>query len=202
MTANTNPQADQMTDLDMVKEFQDNFQKFETFVSRRFDEISMEINATSQQIDMNDDSVSRRLGELLEVLGAISYAGNGDTPANAGIELEAVIRVTEEAANKILDNADGIAEKIEDDAIWEDKEKRGKALESISTRVHEILMACSFQDITGQRIRTTLDNLKGVEDRLNQTLNKLGIEATVPTKEEDLPITHGTSQNAIDELFD
>jgi hypothetical protein len=32
----------------------------ESFIRRRFDEISMEINATSQQIDMNEDGIRPR----------------------------------------------------------------------------------------------------------------------------------------------
>lgn len=191
-----------MSETESVEELKQKLELFETFVSRRFDEISMEINATSQQIDMNDESVTKRFSELLEILGAISYHGSGDTPANTGVELEAVIRVTEEAANNILDNADNIANVIETPELWSEEESRNKALEEISNRVQEILMACSFQDLTGQRIRTTLENLKSVETRLSNTLNKLGIEAPIAVAEKDMHITHNKSQNEIDALFD
>ena len=63
----------------------------ETFIKRRFDEISMEINATSQQIDMTEDGMAKRFGEILGVMNSISYSRDGTTPANTGVELEAVI---------------------------------------------------------------------------------------------------------------
>lgn len=202
MSAETEKKVINMPDIDTLEELKQKFDMFQTFVSRRFDEISMEINATSQQIDMNDESVSNRFSELLEILGAISYHGTGDTPANTGVELEAVIRVTEEAANKILDNADQVVITIEDTKIWEDKDSRSKALEKISNNIQEILMACAFQDLTGQRIRTTLENLKSVETRLSNTLSKLGIDAPMAVHEKDMHIEHNKSQDEIDALFD
>ncbi len=188
--------------LEAINQLQSQLSTFETFVKRRFDEISMEINATSQQIDMNEESYANRFTEILETLGAISYNGSGNTPANTGTELEAVIAVTEEAASKILDAADRIAERLDsEDEVWKDEERRNERLEKISADVQEILIACAFQDITGQRIRKTLDNLRTVETRLNTTLNKLGIDTTMPATEKELNIEHGNSQDAIDELF-
>ena len=72
-------------------------------MARRFDEISMEINATSQQIDMNEDGMGKRFSEILEILGAINYLGKGESAANTGVELQSVISDTENAANTILD---------------------------------------------------------------------------------------------------
>ena len=187
------------SDNDSIKE---QISTFETFVKRRFDEISMEINATSQQIDMNKDEYVKKFTDILEVMGAISYKGSGDTPANTGIELEAVIAVTEQAATKILDAADRIVERLdEDDEAWKNKETRDIRLEKISADVQEILIACAFQDITGQRIRKTLDNLRTVEERLSKTLNKIGIDTTVPVTDEELKIEHGNDQSSVDELF-
>ncbi len=188
--------------LEAINQLQSQLSTFETFVKRRFDEISMEINATSQQIDMNEESYASRFTEILETLGAISYNGSGNTPANTGTELEAVIAVTEEAAGKILDAADRIAERLDsEDEVWKDEKRRNERLEKISADVQEILIACAFQDITGQRIRKTLDNLQIVETRLNTTLNKLGINTSMPVTEKELNIEHGNSQDAIDELF-
>lgn len=179
----------------------------ETFIARRFDEISMEINATSQQIDMSEEGITGKFGEILGILHAISFSGGGKTAANAGVELDAVVQLAEDAANKILDASDRIMEKLDPvDAIWADGDTRKKALEDISSEIETIMMACSFQDITGQRIRKTLDNLKVIEDRLGNALEKMGIEVDTtppePTEEVSTDLREGVSQDDIDDMFD
>lgn len=87
----------------------------EQFIARRFDEISMEINATSQQVDMAEEGIIKRFAEILEILKAVSYAGDGSTAANAGVELDAVVEMTEQAANRILDAADHLTSRIEEE---------------------------------------------------------------------------------------
>ncbi len=174
----------------------------ETFIARRFDEISMEINATAQQADMAEDSIIQRFSEVLEVLGAINHSGDGNTAANTGVELEAIIEETENAANTILDASDRIADCVSDDAKWEDEQGRKEIRESISNDIQNILMACSFQDLTSQRIRNTLDNLSGIEDRLNTTFEKLGIEVKPDQAAVKEQVKEASSQDDIDSLFD
>ena len=99
-------------------------QAIEQFMARRFDEISMEINATSQQVDMAEEGIITRFSEILEILHAVSYSGDGKTPANAGVELDAVVDMTEEAANKILDAAGRINTKIHSEEDWDNKDAR------------------------------------------------------------------------------
>ncbi len=174
----------------------------EAFIARRFDEISMEINATAQQADMAEDSIIQRFSEVLEVLGAINHSGGGNTAANTGVELEAIIEETENAANTILDASDRIAGYVGDDAKWEDEEGRKEIRKNISNDIQNILMACSFQDLTSQRIRNTLDNLHGIEDRLNSTFEKLGIDVTPDKESIEKQVSAASSQDEIDSLFD
>lgn len=192
--------------INAIKQLSDRFETFETFTKRRFDEISMEVNATSQLMDMAEEGMSTRFGEVLDILGAISFHGDGNTAANTGVELDAIINITEKAANVILDAADRISTKLETPHFAENDAAR-EAAASISEDINEILMACTFQDLTGQRIRNTIDNLKTVEDRINSTLSSIGI---------DLPSTQAkdhviesveqakktNDQDAIDALFD
>lgn len=192
--------------LQAIKILSDRFDTFETFTKRRFDEISMEVNATSQLMGMAEEGMTNRFTEILDVLGAISFHGDGQTAANAGVELDAVISITEQAANRILDAADRIATKLEESNLV-DKIEDGEAAASIHEDINEILMACTFQDLTGQRIRNTIENLKTVEERLSRTLNRIGI--TVPEKEhqdhviETVEEAQQTNdQAAIDALFD
>jgi chemotaxis protein CheZ len=179
----------------------------ETFIKRRFDEISMEINATSQQIDMSEDGMAKRFGEILGVMNAISYQGDGTTPANTGVELEAVIAETSQAANTILDNCDRMNALLypEDPAALNDPATREKLLEELREGLQNIMLACSFQDIAGQRIRKTLDSINDIEDRITGALEGMGIgpesikAAAEATNKE--AIKSGNSQDDIDALF-
>jgi len=48
-------------------------ESIEQFIARRFDELSMEINAMSQQIDMNKDAATKRFNEIFELLKVIPH---------------------------------------------------------------------------------------------------------------------------------
>ncbi len=192
--------------LSAIKELSNRFDTFETFAKRRFYEISMEVNATSQLMDMAEEGISSRFSEILDLLGAISFHGDGQTAANAGVELDAVISITENAANRILDAADRIATKLEESNLIIDT-KTAQTAASISEDINEILMACTFQDLTGQRIRTTIENLKAVEDRLSSTLDRIGLSKshkdTAEHVKDKVEEAHKTNdQAAIDALFD
>ena len=174
----------------------------ETFIARRFDELSMEINASAMQADMAEEGIAKRFSEILEVIGAINYSGDGSTAANTGVELEAVINETEKAANSILDAADRIVEHISDNKDWSDAAIRDEMRTNIQNDIQEILMACTFQDLTGQRIRNTLDNLHNIEEKLNTTFEKLGIQAAPSETKLEEDTYKAVDQDGVDSLFD
>ncbi|PZO87988.1 MAG: hypothetical protein DI626_02800 [Micavibrio aeruginosavorus] len=188
-----------------VAQLRDQLSTLETFIRRRFDEISMEINATSQQIDMSEDGMAKRFGEILGVMNAISFQGDGTTPANTGVELEAVITETSKAANTILDCTDAMSALLypEDESVWENAESREQALNILRDRMQDIVLACSFQDIAGQRIRKTLENINEIETRINDALEGMGIgEETLRTAAASgESVQSGASQDEIDALF-
>lgn len=84
---------------------------------------------------------------------------NQDIP-QATDELDAVVIATEDAADKIMD----AAEQIELIAKNVDNEESKKLTEAI-TLIYE---ACSFQDITGQRILKVVQTLKHIEQKLEE----------------------------------
>ena len=176
-------------------------QAMEAFIARRFDEISMEINATSQQFDMAEDGITKRFADILEVLGAINFSGTGNTAANSGVELQAVIEDTEKAANRILDAADRITDTISDGEDWGDEKIREEAREKIKSDLQEIIMACTFQDLTGQRIRNTLDDLHSIETQLSSSIESLGIDVKVDQESMDKKLQEAANQDDIDALM-
>ena len=174
----------------------------ETYLARRFAELSMEINATSQQLDMAEEGIGRRFGEVLQTLGSISYSGDGSSPANAGVELDAVIETTEKAANTILDAAEKIVYTLGDGKIdWDNAPARQEALSDIGHNVQDILVACSFQDLTGQRIRKTLESIKNIEEDLVTTFGELGVDITRGKTDYEPKADAHASQDDIDALF-
>lgn len=197
---NTNAPTDDLARL--VKEMAD----LRTFVARRFDEISMEINATSQIVGMSEDTMVNRFSEVLGVLNGISYSGNASTPHNVGVELDAVVKTTEEAANTIIDCATVISALTQADINWQNADERDNLLGRIQDQVMAIIGACAFQDLAGQRIGRTLDNIRQAEDKLADTLKKLGMPIdTVPQHAiDDVKKTEAStaSQADIDALFD
>lgn len=172
----------------------------EQFIARRFDEISMEINATSQQVDMAEEGIIKRFSEILEILKAVSYSGDGTTAANAGVELDAVVEMTDQAANRILDAADRISGRLETEKEAASDEHK-QAFDEMSKDIEEIFMACSFQDITGQRIRNTLENLRVIEDRLGTALEKMGIHIEAEAEDHAAIKNKLSSQDDIDGFF-
>lgn len=127
----------------------------------------------------------------------------------AGRELDTVVEATETATCAIMEAAETImAADASDPAAY-------RAL--VEENMTIVFEACSFQDITGQRIRKVVRTLSWIEDRLGQLSDKLQIADTdEPTPEEETAeerrqrelILHGpqmtgegVSQDFVDDMF-
>ncbi len=83
-------------------------------------------------------------------------------------ELEAVVGATEKATEAIFE----AVEKIEELSEGMDPEVSAKVVEAV-TMVYE---ACSFQDVTGQRITKVVNALKHIEAKVEALLEAFGSE--------------------------
>jgi chemotaxis regulatin CheY-phosphate phosphatase CheZ len=106
----------------------------------------------------------------------------------AGKELDAIVRATEEATNTIMEAAEEImsADISEIDAYQQ----------TVNEAVMRIFEACSFQDITGQRISKVVETLTYIEQRakdLRALMDVTGIHhhAAVEEKSEDEKLLNG-----------
>lgn len=133
------------------------------FVDRRIAELSMEISASVQLADMTEEKLSRELAQVHEKIATL-VAAPAATTRNSGIELEAVVQATEAAANTILEAAEAIQDWISGSA------RDAASIQALAARVNEIFEACSFQDVTGQRIRRAIQHLQQVETMLERFL--------------------------------
>jgi chemotaxis protein CheZ len=87
--------------------------------------------------------------------------------ALASQELNEVVRHTEEATNKIMDETDAIQKLC---SVFTE----GDVAKAISGHALAILETCSFQDITGQRIKKVMRTLEEIEIRVGNLIKLFG----------------------------
>lgn len=139
------------------------FSELQRFVDRRIAELSAELHASVQLADMTEERISRELAQVQEKIAGLVAAPTSST-RNSGVELEAVVLATESAANTIMEAAEAIQD-------WILRGERDPdAIETLADKVNSIFEACSFQDVTGQRIRRAIQHLQQVESVLERFL--------------------------------
>jgi chemotaxis protein CheZ len=131
-------------------------------------------------------------------------------------QLDAIVAATEKATNTILEAAEAMCDAAEELRGTEDAEARGKLCDRITGESSEIMQACAFQDITGQRVSKIVSSMRFVEERVSVMAEIWGREEieelaeTLPTEEKtgDEALLHGPqlpdeaiSQDEIDKLF-
>ncbi|WP_316861505.1 protein phosphatase CheZ [uncultured Cohaesibacter sp.] len=100
---------------------------------------------------------------------------------DAGRELDAVVEATESATNVIMSSAEEImgADTSDSDAY--------QAL--VNDKIIEIFEACSFQDITGQRISKVVNALNAIDKRVSTFIERMKMQdvadAAIEETEED-----------------
>jgi chemotaxis protein CheZ len=163
------------------------------FIDRRIAELSAELHASSELADMTE---ARLMGQLAAVHDQIArlIAIPAASTRNSGVELEAVVQATEAAATTILEAAEAIQ-------AWIDGGSRDPdAIRSLASRVGAIFEACSFQDITGQRIRRAIQHLEQVEALLGRYLQPAH-GAPAPDTDRAPPPSPDLAQAEIDRLL-
>ncbi len=139
----------------------------------------------------------------------ISMARPGDIRSKdipiATDELDAVVQATAEATGSIMDACDEIQ-----NATAEIDEKHANAINDAVMKIYE---ACSFQDITGQRITKVVSTLQSIEQRVGHLISVLGDKISesgehVDEREGDEALLNGPqlpdqaiSQEEIDKLM-
>lgn len=141
-----------------------------------------------------------------EITATQSHHVSGTHVPTATDELDAVVGATETASATIMDCAEALQ------AIGENTDEATKtAIYSETTKIFE---ACSFQDITGQRISKVVKTLKDIEGAVDDLLNLFGDDDAKPkvelvdVRDEDEQLKNGpqlegkgVSQDDIDKLF-
>ncbi len=163
-----------------------------TFFDRRIAELSAEIHATVQMVDYSESNLSGQLARINDQI-ATMVAMPAAATRNSGIELEAVVQATEAAANTIMEAAEAISDWLHDGA------RDPESLEAVAARINTIFEACTFQDVTGQRIRRAIQHLQQVETMLDDLVPTDAPRAAPPSDAEN--VDPDLLQDEIDRLL-
>lgn len=132
----------------------------------------------------------------------------GNKIPDAGRELDAIVEATETATNSIMEAAE--------DIMGADPTDAEAYQDLVNTKMIGIFEACTFQDITGQRISKVVSTLNYIDERVTSFIEQLRIpedlDAVVEESDEERRkrelILHGpqhdgegVSQNDIDALL-
>jgi chemotaxis protein CheZ len=166
------------------------------FIDRRLKEISVEVNGATQLMDFSESALTEQLTRLHEQMTRLCGAPTEAT-RNSGVELEAVVQTTEAAANQIMEAAEAISETLASVV------PNSSVLAAINAKIDSIFEACSFQDLTGQRVRRAIDQLQTLDHMLTGLMGQAA-EAPPPLRAPPTVVSTGSDlgQDAVDALFD
>lgn len=168
----------------------------QTFFSTIDRTIYRELREIAGYIDnMRDEIAHLRAGEI-----------RSDRLPKAGEDLGAIVLATEEATNAIMEAAEAMMAAAGAD------EATLRAV--VNDKVMSIFEACSFQDLTGQRIARVIATLEHVEQRIGRFASAVKTDSEPPVEETEREkrarelLLHGPrdkgaaiDQNDVDALF-
>lgn len=162
------------------------------------DIINSVIEKVQTSNSISKSALFRELNTLRDVIEAtrreISSARPGDIQAKhipcATDELDAIVDATEEATGAIMDSCEAIQSRT--------GKMDAETSAAVETAVLRIFEACSFQDITGQRISKVVKTLKQIEEKVSAILGVMesrvpgiGASAETPAPEEKTGLLNG-----------
>lgn len=183
--------------------------KIDTFISLDHDEINR-MRVEVAEIAHRIEGTKREIAQLRHPLAS------DDRLLAASEELGAIVDATESATSDIfteVEQVEEIARELQSIVTDDYQMQRVNQIADLCTRIYE---ACSFQDLTGQRITKVVRTLSFIEERVNAMMAIWGHKALeeMPLPDEqhrvdDGVVLHGpsvgsgtASQDDIDALFD
>jgi len=162
------------------------------------------------------DGLLRYLNRVKSEIAAIGRPADEEHGFESmGEQLDAIVKATAEATDTIMDAVEkneDLTEKIR--AKTNDPELLAY-LDEMNKNSGDVFEACSFQDITGQRVSKVVKSITYVEERVNtlvefwgsEELEMVDVEKISKTEDEKLLngpqlSGKGLSQDDIDSLFD
>lgn len=185
--------------------------KMDTFINLDHDEINR-MRVEVAEIAHRIEGTKREIAQLRHPLAS------DDRLLAASEELGAIVDATESATSDIfteVEQVEEIARELQSLIADDYQMQRVNQIADLCTRIYE---ACSFQDLTGQRITKVVRTLSFIEERVNAMMAIWGHKALeeMPLPEEQHRVDEGVvlhgpsgaegsgtaSQDDIDALFD
>ncbi len=129
-------------------------------------------NPVTEHARMDILEMAKAISKTRSEIAAMRTDGDDDHMSVAAGEMDAIVQSTEKATNDILQAAEKIQE-----VAWRLREAGTEetACEEIDNCATEIYMACSFQDITGQRTTKVVRVLQYLEARITSMIEIWGL---------------------------
>ncbi|HEB79322.1 MAG TPA: hypothetical protein ENI79_02460 [Rhodospirillales bacterium] len=159
------------------------------------------------------------LQKIKKEVAAIKHPrSNIDCFSSVADQLNAIVKATEEATETIMESTEDVMGVVDD--LKEEIKYEGASVhfDKITEKTNLVFEACSFQDITGQRISKIVKEMNLIEGALNSLVVIIGEEGlkALPlegagiheSEDGDVPMHgpqlegEGVSQEDIDKLFD
>ena len=184
----------------------------------------MQTGASAAKAENNGDSLKKEIGGLFQYIQRVRQEIAAiHSPADAdhnfdtmGEQLDAIVKATEEATNTIMETMEKNERLLAELKQQLEDPKHVALVDQIIDNGNSVFEACSFQDITGQRVTKVVKSVTYIEDRVNALIDIWGKAAleeveVKPDREKtaDEALLHGPqlhdegiSQADIDKLFD
>jgi chemotaxis protein CheZ len=176
------------------------------------------MNATTEESRLKRELVGLfgHLNKLRRELASL-HSGREQDFASMSETLDDIVDNTESASNTILESMEAIDEEVNALRAKGDAEVNA-ACDKINDRVNQVFEACSFQDLTGQRISRLVKGLTFIEERVNNMIKVWGrdeiskvideVKQEAAPKNADESLLHGPqsattaiNQAEVDKLF-
>jgi chemotaxis protein CheZ len=184
----------------------DNLQSSRTVDESEFGRVREEVLGIANRIEM-----TKR-----EIASIRHPSTKADKISSASVELSHVVKSTEAATNEIMGTAEKIEEVVHELQGLVSDSYANSRLNEIADQITRLFEACTFQDLTGQRITKVVRTLTFIEERVAALMELWGEKdiATAETLEDNIEkrddglVLHGPqtadqaiSQDEIDKLF-
>jgi chemotaxis protein CheZ len=164
------------------------------------------------------EAISARITLTKQEIAALKHPlAKEDKLSNASLELSAVVKSTEEATQAIMQVAEHLDEIVREVTSLVSDSYVVSRLNEMTEFVVKLYEACSFQDLTGQRITKVVKTIDFIEERIETMQAIWGRKdiAKIPVPEDDIQkkddglVLHGPtdaaggaiSQDEVDKLF-
>lgn len=127
------------------------------------------------QLQQELTAITQVVRETRSDIAALRPADTGSNRIEAATgELDAIVGATERATTDILNATEKIQEITQ--SIPRDDAYLAELADAIEAWCIEIMTACSFQDITGQRTTKVVNTLRYIEQRVNTMIEIWGVD--------------------------